>query len=235
MPIKEYIKLYRLAKSRNKSEKNYFDFEKFQAGMVIDSLKRKNINLNGAKILDIGSGRGGYSSALNRSGACTISLDIDIGKSVNNKRFVNADASCLPFKPSSFDIVFCSSVIEHLKNPKGMLLEIKRVLKENGICYLSFPPFWSPVGAHQFKPFHYLGEKAAIKLARKFYKVRSRFSYDDKHGRLYIMTIGRAKRLIRQCGLKIIGLSTRHFPVNLARIPVFNEFLTWHIEILIRR
>lgn len=235
MRIKDYIKLYRLAKSRNKSEKDYFNFEKFQAGMVIDSLGKRNIGLKKVKVLDIGSGRGGYSFALNKSGANSISLDIDISKSRNNRMFVNADATSLPFKPSSFDIVFCSSVVEHLKDPKSMLLEIKRVLKKNGVCYLSFPPFWSPVGAHQFKPFHYFGEKAAIKLARKFYKVRSRFSYDDEHGRLYIMTIARAKKLIRECGLKIIHVSTRHFPVNLAKIPIFNEFLTWHIELLIRR
>ena len=59
MPLKEYLRLYRLAKSRNKSEKDYFDFEKFQAEMVIGSLKRKNIRLKGAKVLDIGSGKGG--------------------------------------------------------------------------------------------------------------------------------------------------------------------------------
>src|SRR3989344_8270470 len=104
MPIKEYIKLYRLAKSRNKSEKDYFDFEKFQAGMVIDLLKRKNIRLNGAKVLDIGSGRGGYSYALNKNGAYVGSLDIDANRLLNNKNFVNADAASLPFKPSSFDI-----------------------------------------------------------------------------------------------------------------------------------
>jgi ubiquinone/menaquinone biosynthesis C-methylase UbiE len=235
MPIKEYIKLYRLAKSRNKSEKDYFDFEKFQAGMVIGSLKRKNIRLKAAKVLDIGSGRGGYSNALNKNGAYVVSLDIDPGRSLNNKNFVNADASRLPFKQSSFDIVFCSSVIEHLKDPKSMLLEIKRILKKNGVCYLSFPPFWSPVGAHQFKPFHYFGEKTAIRLARKFYKVRSHSSYHDEHGRLYIMTIRRAKKLLKESGLKIIGVSTRHFPINFAKVPFFNEFFTWHIEFLAQR
>lgn len=236
MPIKDYIKLYKLAKSRNKSEIDYFEFEKFQAEMVIKSLKRKNIALKGARVLDIGSGRGGYSYALTNNGAHAISLDMEIKKfTAANKGFINADAASLPFKPYSFDIVFCSSVIEHLKEPKKMLLEIRRILKKEGICYLSFPPFWSPVGAHQFKPFHYLGEKTAIKLARKFYKVRSYSSYGDEYGKLYIMAISKAKKLIRESGLKIIGISTRHFPVNLAKIPFFNEFLTWHVEFLIQR
>jgi ubiquinone/menaquinone biosynthesis C-methylase UbiE len=233
---KEHIKLYRLARKRNKSEKDYFSFEKHQAEMVISPLKRKRIRFKGAKVLDIGSGRGGYSYALDKNGANVVSLDLDFKKqSSNNKKFVNADATKLPFKAGSFDLVFCSSVIEHLKNPKDMILEIKRVLKKNGVCYLSFPPFWSPVGAHQFKPFHYFGEKAAIKLARKFYKVRSYASYDDEYGQLYIMTISKAKKLIRKSGLKVIGISTRHFPVNLAKIPFINEFLTWHVEFLVQK
>jgi|TARA_B100002003_G_scaffold246867_1_gene277361 ubiquinone/menaquinone biosynthesis C-methylase UbiE len=232
---KEHIKLYKLARNRDKSEKDYFIFEKHQAEMVINPLKRK-IKFKGAKVLDIGSGRGGYSYALDKNGASVVSLDLDIKKQPHlNKKFVNADATNLPFKAESFDIVFCSSIIEHLKNPKDMILEIKRVLKKRGICYLSFPPFWSPVGAHQFKPFHYLGEKNAIRLARKFYKVRSHSSYHDEYGVLYIMTLKKAKKLIRQSGLKIKDISTRHSPINLAKIPFLNEFLTWHVEFLIQK
>jgi len=236
MPVKDYIKLYKLAKSRNKSESDYFDFEKFQAEMVVKSLKRRGVTLKGAKVLDIGSGRGGYSYALNKNGAYVVSLDIDRKRfTSSNKRFVNADAINLPFKPSSFDMVFCSSVIEHLEEPKKLLLEIRRVLKKDGICYLSFPPFWSPVGAHQFKPFHYLGEKMAIRLARKFYNVRSRSSYHDEYGRLYIMTISKAKRLVKDSGLRAISISTRHFPVNFAKMPLLREFLTWHVEFLLQK
>ena len=236
MPVKDYIKLYKLAKSRNKSEKDYFDFEKFQAEMVLKSLKRRGILLKGSKVLDIGSGRGGYSYALNKNGAYVVSLDIDRKMfTSSNKRFVNADAINLPFKASSFDMVFCSSVIEHLEEPEKLLLEIKRILKKEGICYLSFPPFWSPVGAHQFKPFHYFGERMAIRLARRFYNVRSRSSYNDEYGRLYIMTISKAKSLIRDSRLRIIGISTRHFPVNFANVPLLSEFLTWHVEFLLQK
>ena len=77
MHIKDYIKLYKLAKSRNKSEMDYFNFEKFQAEIVIKSLKRKNIVLKGARVLDIGSGRGGYSYVLTKNGAHVVSLDLD--------------------------------------------------------------------------------------------------------------------------------------------------------------
>ena len=75
MHIKEYIKFYKLARNRSKSLKDYFNFEKFQAEMIIKSLKRKNVKIKNMKTLDIGCGTGGYSYILNKNGAHVISLD----------------------------------------------------------------------------------------------------------------------------------------------------------------
>ena len=235
--FKDYTNFYRLAKGRGKSNSDYVKFENFQAHLVLRKLKSKGVAFNGKSVLDIGCGRGGYSMEFLKEGADVTSLDItrENFQDIHGVKFVMADASKLPFKSLSFDMVFCSSIIEHLKEPKKLLVEIKRVLKKDGICYLSFPPFWSPVGAHQFKPFHYFGEKMAIRLARKFYKVRSYSSYDDEYGKLYMMTISKAKRLIRESGLRIISISTRHFPINVAKAPLLNEFLTWHVEFLLQR
>lgn len=235
--FKDFTNFYRLAKGRGKSNSDYVKFENFQAHLVLRKLKSKGVTFYGKSVLDIGCGRGGYSLEFFKESADVTSLDItrENFQNIHGAKFVMADASKLPFKSMSFDMVFCSSIIEHLKEPKKLLVEIKRVLKKDGICYLSFPPFWSPVGAHQFKPFHYFGEKMAIRLARKFYKVKSYSSYNDEYGKLYIMTISKARRLIRDSGLRIISISTRHFPVNFAKVPLLNEFLTWHVEFLLQR
>ena len=235
--FKDFTNFYRLAKGRGKSNSDYVKFENFQAHLVLRKLKSKGVTFYGKFVLDIGCGRGGYSLEFFKESADVTSLDItrENFQNIHGAKFVMADASKLPFKSMSFDMVFCSSIIEHLKEPKKLLVEIKRVLKKDGICYLSFPPFWSPVGAHQFKPFHYFGEKMAIRLARKFYKVKSYSSYNDEYGKLYIMTISKARRLIRDSGLRIISISTRHFPVNFAKVPLLNEFLTWHVEFLLQR
>ena len=232
----DYLDFYNVARSRNKSNEAYFKFENFQSWMVIKSLQGSGINFSGMKVLDIGSGMGGYSSSLVSHGAYVVAVDIanTYSSKVKGVTFAQADATRLPFRSNSFDFVFCSSLIEHVKNPDLLIKEIKRVLKNHGHFYLSFPPFWSPVGAHQFKPFHYLGEKIAVKLARKIHHVRSH-RYDDKFGKLYIRTIRQVRGLLLKNSFKIRSISTRMSPINFAKIPILKEFLTWHVEFLLEK
>lgn len=234
--LKDYITFFKLAKDRMKSNCDYFKFESFQSSIIIKSLKEKGVSFKGRKVLDIGAGKGGYSLNLLNQGAYVTALDITkkYFQNVKGIRFVLADATKMPFKSDSFNFVFCSSLIEHVKNPDFLIKEIKRVLKNKGICYLSFPPFWSPVGAHQFKPFHYLGEKIAIKLSRALYNVRSH-RYNDQFGKLHIRTINEVKKLILNNNLKIKSISTRMSPINFARIPILSELLTWNVEFLIEK
>jgi len=234
--FQDYIDFYKLARVRLKSHKNYVKFESFQAGIVFKFLKSKGISFKGKKVLDLGCGKGGYSLNLFKEGANTTSLDIttEYFQNIKGTKFIIGDATRMPFKSNSFDFVFCSSLIEHIKNPDLLVREIKRVLAKKGLCYLSFPPFWSPVGAHQFKPFHYLGEKIAVRLSRKFYGVRS-FKYDDVYGKLHKMKIDQVKKIILKEKLKIKSLSTRMSPINFAKIPLLKDFLTWNVEFLVEK
>lgn len=209
--LSDYFRFYKLARKRLRSKQDNLEFQVHQAGMIIDFLEKRGIRLKNSRLLDIGTGERGYSSEFVKRGAKVIGIDINdqyfqkIGNGNQrfpvslweNVNFLLGDASRLPFKASSFDFVCCSSMIEHIENKAGVIKEGSRVLKQGGFCYLSFPPFWSPVGAHQFKPFQYLGEKCAIKLSRKFYKVSS-FRYDDKYGKLYKTTIREIKSLIKK-------------------------------------
>lgn len=45
----------------------------------------------------------------------------------------------LPFNSNSFDFVFASHVLEHIKNDDGALSEIQRILKPKGIAILPVP------------------------------------------------------------------------------------------------
>jgi len=52
------------------------------------------------------------------------------------------DATCLPFADNSVDKIICSEVLEHIENYTGVLQEIKRVLKPEGILAISVPRAW---------------------------------------------------------------------------------------------
>ncbi|MFH0772093.1 MAG: class I SAM-dependent methyltransferase, partial [Candidatus Omnitrophota bacterium] len=46
--------------------------------------------------------------------------------------FVTFDGIRLPFKNDSFDMIFSNQVLEHVINPKALLVEVGRVLKPGG-------------------------------------------------------------------------------------------------------
>lgn len=55
-------------------------------------------------------------------------LDLDLAL---NPNFV-ADAHCLPFRDDSVDEIYCSHLLEHLRNPILAVKEVMRVLKPKG-------------------------------------------------------------------------------------------------------
>jgi len=106
--------------------------------------------ISGGKILDVGSADGVFSKViLDRSKAKEL-IGIEAVKSSvvwaknhwkSNKKmkFKVGDAHKLEFEDESFDAVFCLEVLEHVNNPKKVLLEFKRVLKKDGYAVLLVP------------------------------------------------------------------------------------------------
>ena len=53
-----------------------------------------------------------------------------------NDRLILADAQKLPFDEPQFEIAVLSHVLSTLKDPHLAMMEVHRVLKPNGICYI---------------------------------------------------------------------------------------------------
>ncbi len=249
MRIHDYVQLWRLGRQRLASEEAYRRLQAFQASLLLEYLREHGVTVGGKRILDLGSGTGGYSEELARHGAEVICLDLIEPAVVPSAHChpIRADALAIPVCDSSIDIVFCASLIEHVREPIRLLSEIERVLAEGGYCYLSFPPFYSPRGGHEFAPFHYLGESIALRLTRKdagpqwarerFGAVAAPKSFAETHQGwgLYRMTIGRAKHLLASTKLDLVDLSTRYMPVSFVRWPLLSELLTWHVQFLLAK
>jgi len=170
-------------------------------------------------VLDVGCGNGGYSRALRAAGAEVISLD-RLLPAAPPASFIRGDALALPLADDTFPFIFCASLIEHVPHPHLLLEEIKRVLRPGGLAYVSFPPFYSPVGGHQFKPYHLLGERLAIRLSGFDCE---RFATCFGAWGLYRLTIRQVRRMLKETGLQIKNMTTRFSPLNVARIPLLGR------------
>lgn len=121
-------------------------------------LKIANIK-SGDKVLDVGCGRGEVVFQTANRGAISTGLDfsldtIKIAQDVrgmhtpeirNRINFVLCDGEEIPFPDNTFDKVFLLDIVEHLSNEEihAVLLEIRRVLKPNGLLIIHTPNRWS--------------------------------------------------------------------------------------------
>lgn len=247
-----YVGLWRVSRRRARSEQDYLAFQAYQARWLIDYLAQKHVRLAGQRLLDLGSGIGGYSLEFARAGAAVTSVDLMQPKRPEaanlNVRQVRSDALRVPLRSNSVDLVFCASLIEHVRRPEDLLAEIRRVLRPGGHAYVSFPPYYSPPGGHEFAPFHYLGEGLALRLVPRKRAladwVKVMYSANEQASSfgelyagwgLYRMTIGKMQRLIQTSGWLCEDMSTRYMPMSAIRWPLLNELLTWHAQFLLRK
>lgn len=241
--------LLKVARVRHNSPQSYFEFEKYQGKLLVEYLNQKGITLRDKNLLDVGSGMGGYDAIFSEEGAKVSTLDLDASLIVPSSCHVRADALMMPYPSNFFDVAVCSSLIEHVESPIMLLKEILRVLRQDGILYLSFPPFYSPVGGHHFSPFHLLGDKIAVRflMQRKRYLnsiwLRERGIIDNPNSMqdffqtwgLYKLTISKVENILKSLPVSIIDTSTRWMPINTTRIKFLREFITWHVQFLIQK
>lgn len=81
---------------------------------------------------------------------------------------VVGDAHNMPFKNSEFDTVFCFEVLEHTKNPKLVVSEIKRILNDGGIAYIS-TPFIYELHGEEYGDFWRFTRQGLIELFKDFH------------------------------------------------------------------
>lgn len=127
--------------TKNVSEKVYGKVDKCTLAYE-DYIRQFAKKIRGARILDVGCGLGNYTSLFAKNNNVVVGLDlVDFRSKLFSKKFkfVQGDATCMPFKSHEFDVVICLDVIEHIEKDFKAAREIKRVLKAGGKILIATP------------------------------------------------------------------------------------------------
>ncbi len=140
-------------KAKTKREKRYKIIQKYYPGLprpehlyfkqIKEKIKRDSV------VLEIGCGRAPGDGVLGplKHARFFVGLDMDFDhlKLINKERCkpVYGDAHFAPFKESSFNIIICRSVLEHIENPGEFVQAIDRILKPHGFFVFLTPNKWS--------------------------------------------------------------------------------------------
>jgi len=72
-----------------------------------------------------------------------VGMDINLTSHRNIHRLVPGSLYAMPFAGSSFDLITCSMVMEHLDEPQRAVAEITRVLAPGGAVVINTPNLWN--------------------------------------------------------------------------------------------
>jgi SAM-dependent methyltransferase len=107
----------------------------------------------GARVLEIGAGTGRQALEVRRLGYEVEALEIPDSNYTPDRLFpiTDYDGRHIPFPDASFDVVFSSNVLEHVRDLDQLEREIKRVLRAGGLCIHVLPThvwrFWTTLSA----------------------------------------------------------------------------------------
>lgn len=90
-------------------------------------------------ILNLGSGSGFRYGFNNRRFAELRSQVVNLELTIMPNVDIIADGHALPFKTDSFHLVINQAVLEHVRKPEKMVLEMIRVLRPGGYLYVEVP------------------------------------------------------------------------------------------------
>lgn len=162
----------------------------------------------GTLFLDAGAGFGRHAYEAARRGARVVALDYaEAETTVTRATFaamceageitadrlagvLRGDATRLPFRDGSFDVIVTSEVLEHIQNDVAALAELSRVLKPGG-TFAATVPSWFP-------------EKVNWMLSDEYHAP----FVEGGHVRIYSSTELRAK--VRAAGLAMVGSHRSH-------------------------
>jgi SAM-dependent methyltransferase len=110
----------------------------------------KSLKIQFPTILDVGTGTGGNLMMFSKLGksfgidACDQAIELCNKRELEN--VIQCPIERIEYEDRTFDIITCLDVLEHLPDTVGALLELKRILRDDGKIIITVPAFkilWS--------------------------------------------------------------------------------------------
>jgi len=142
--------------------------------------------VEGESVLDLGCHIAFYSNFLARKGHKVVGADVDKDAlEIARKKFshpnleiIETDGKKLDLEDNTFNCALLLEVLEHSRDPRGLVQEIHRVIKPGGFLILSVPNAAS---------YHTFGRTLLLDLKSYFRKMESwpEFAYDQRDHYFY--------------------------------------------------
>lgn len=169
------------------------------------------------RLLEIGCNLGYLLNVAGRRGWKAIGLELSEFAARHARERVGVDARCTAFEEAgftddAFDAVIMRDVLEHVRDPRAVLSEVRRVLRPGGFLGLSMPNFASldaQLGGPAWRHLH-----------------------PEQH--LFHFTPETLRRLLAECGFEVVEMESRYDSPAAREVyaalrdPAQRRRLAWH-------
>jgi len=204
------------------------------------ALVARHARLPGSQVVDVGGGAGYFADAFREHGAQCVLVEPDTAelytRGAPGRASVIGDGYWLPLADASVDVCFSCNVLEHVRDPAGLIDEMIRVTRPGGLVYLSYTVWLSPWGGHESAPFHYLGGNYAM---RRYVRRHGRKPKNVYGETMFPLSVGQVLSLVRRrADVRAVEARPRYYPGwcrFLIFLPGLRELLTWNLLLILRR
>lgn len=181
----------------------------------------------GAKVLDIGTAGGAFLDAAKQYGydahGMEPSADLVARGKARGLQIEQGTIDNHRFEPGSFDMVCLWDVIEHLPDPKAALVEIRKLLKPNGIFLINYPDIGTTQAKLAGKRFWWILSVHLHHFTRDTIRnICDRTGFEVFHMQRYwqILEFGYLENMAVHYKIPLTALITKYTPAFIQRIPI---------------